>query len=643
MVTAAKRSLSKDILRRLEDTSHLARGDILKMTTLAGSGHPGGSMSSLDIFLVVYSFAHIDSKNLDDPDRDRIIVSHGHTSPGVYATLGRLGFFNIDDAVATFRKIGSIFDGHVERMIPGIEWTSGNLGQGLSAGCGIALAAKILGRSYQTYVVMSDGEQAKGQVGEARRFAKKYHLNDLTVIVDYNQLQISGSVHEVMPVNIKDNYLSDGWKVIEINGHDYQEIHDALIEATDDRSHPCVIIAHTIMGKGVSFMENRERFHGKALKVDELNNALSELSLKNDLDKYKEIRETHKPKRYSRPITYKININPGKPEDYDPEKAIPNRSAFGQTLKDIAKFNHKKKGKTPIIVFDCDLTSSVRTSLFAEVAPEHFFQGGVQEHNTATISGAISTQGIISFMADFGVFGIDEVYNQMRLNDLNHTNLKLILTHLGVDVGPDGKTHHCIDYLGLLRNLVHFKVIIPADPNQTDRVIRYAVAEFGNIMVGMGRSADPVILDDDGKPFFGGNYKFSYGKADVVRRGGDAAIITMGKGLHPSVCAADQLSKKGIKISVLNISSPFELDHDAIIEATKTGVLISVEDHLVRSGLGTLVVEYLYDQGIHVPLKKIGITTYSSSDHFHVLLDSIGLSTSRILKIVKKLLNERRS
>ncbi|HID32577.1 MAG TPA: transketolase, partial [bacterium (Candidatus Stahlbacteria)] len=164
MVTAAKRKLSAQRLKELQEMARLARGDILKMTSLAGSGHPGGSMSSLDIFLVVFSLARIEPKGLDDPDRDRVVISHGHTSPGVYAALGRLGFLDLERAVATFRKIDSIFEGHVERMIPAIEWTTGNLGQGLSAGCGIGLAAKILAKDFHTYVVMSDGEQAKGQV-----------------------------------------------------------------------------------------------------------------------------------------------------------------------------------------------------------------------------------------------------------------------------------------------------------------------------------------------------------------------------------------------------------------------------------------------------------------------------------------------
>src|SRR4030042_3105238 len=158
-------------LKRLSGLSKLARGDILKMTTLASSGHPGGSMSSIDFYLVLYSYANIDPKNPDDPGRDRIVISHGHTSPGVYAALGRTGFFPAEAAIVNLRKAGSAFEGHVEKGIPGIEWNTGNLGQGLSAGCGFALASKVLKRDFHVFVAMGCGGQTKGRISEAPRFA----------------------------------------------------------------------------------------------------------------------------------------------------------------------------------------------------------------------------------------------------------------------------------------------------------------------------------------------------------------------------------------------------------------------------------------------------------------------------------------
>ena len=182
----------------------------------------------------------------------------------------------------------------------------------------------------------------------------------------------------------------------------------------------------------------------------------------------------------------------------------------------------------PVCVFDCDLASSVKSTDFAGAFPDHFFQGGVQEHNTATVSGALSTMGVTTFFADFGAFGMDETYNQQRLNDINRTNLKLVLTHLGLDVGQDGKTHQCIDYIGLARNLYNFKPVVPADPNQVDRVVRYAAATKGNFFIGTGRSQWPVIRAEDGSLFYGNGYTFDIRADGRVRKGGDGAIIAYG-------------------------------------------------------------------------------------------------------------------
>ncbi len=187
----AQETLSEATLHKLHELARQCRGDILKMTTLATSGHPGGSMSSIDLFLTVFSMANIDPLNPYGPERDRIVVSHGHTSPGVFSALGRLGFFKSEDAVAHFRQTNSPFEGHVEREVPGVEWGTGNLGQGLSALLGLGVGCRLQGRNVQLYGFMGDGEQQKGQIAEARRFAVKFGLSNATVFVDYNRLQIT--------------------------------------------------------------------------------------------------------------------------------------------------------------------------------------------------------------------------------------------------------------------------------------------------------------------------------------------------------------------------------------------------------------------------------------------------------------------
>ncbi|MEA3475248.1 MAG: transketolase [Candidatus Cloacimonadota bacterium] len=619
-------------LAELNELSRICKGDILKMTTLAQSGHPGGSMSSLDLYLALYSFANISPDNVEDVNRDRIIISHGHTAPGVYSVLGRFGFFNIDDAIAYFRKAGSIFEGHVEPSVPGIEWATGNLGQGLSAGCGFALAGKQRGLNYKVFVVMGDGEQQKGQISEARRFVIKYGLNNITVLIDYNRLQISGKIIDVMPQNIKGNYLSDGWKVIETDGHNFEQIFSALEKAKANKSSPTAILAHTIMGNGVSFMENDAQFHGKALNESQCEKALNELNVKNDLDKYKNIRESFIIPQNNPEEKSKQNVQKGKPKIYDKDKRVANRDAYGYALADLVRIN---KDRVEFAVFDCDLAGSVKTNKFAKENPTKFYQGGIQEHNTAVIAGAMSKEGIITFYSDFGVFGVDETYNQQRLNDINHTNLKLVTTHVGLDVGEDGKTHQCIDYIGVMRNLFGFKIIIPADANQTDRVIRYIASEYGNFLVPIGRSKTDIVLAENDDVFYDENYKFQYGKSDRLRDGDDATIIATGVMVEKALKVYEILKSKGINISVWNLSCVSDISKEDLESAASTGYIFTYEDHNVNTGLGSIVSEKLVEFGIQCKLVKFGVTRYGISGRNEEVYRIQGLDLGTVAKKIE--------
>ena len=623
---------------RLRELARLCRGDILTMTNIAGSGHPGGSMSSLDIYLTLFSVANVDPKNPYDPARDRIVVSHGHTSPGVYSVLGRLGFIPKEEVLSLFRRGGSPYEGHVERSIPGVEWTTGNLGQGLSAGCGFALASRLLGIPYHVFVVMSDAEQAKGQVAEARRFAIKHEINNITVIIDYNEIQISGSVHDVMPVNIAANYASDGWKVMEVDGHDHEALCKAILEARDLHS-PVVIIAKTTIGKGVSFMEGKEEYHGRALNEDEFQKALKELDVSDYRNGYRKKREEFVPEMPEAEVPIpSINVDVGTPFSYRPGDKIDNRAAFGKALVDLGKRNCGKEGHTPIAVFDCDLADSVRTGWFSrekDLAP-YFFEAGVAEHNAATVAGSLSSQGVVAFFGDFGVFGIDEVYNQQRLNDINHANIKLILTHLGLDVGQDGKTHHCIDYIGLLRNLFGFRLILPADANQMDRAVRYVSERYGNYAIGMGRSSQPIITDLEGEPLFGEGYSFKYGAIDLVREGGAATIISYGQMLHRAILAWEALKKEGIEVTVLNCSSPLHPEEGPLLEAAERGPVFVYEDHNAFTGLGCVVGGVYLRHRISVNLHCLGVSTYAPSGEPEILYQLQGLAPEQLAERIRE-------
>lgn len=627
--------LDAETVAELEDRARLARGAVLTMTTLAGSGHPGGSMSSLEVYLVLWTFASVDPQDPGRPDRDRIVVSHGHTSPGVYAVLGQAGFFDLDDAIAHFRQAGSPFEGHVERSVPGVEWGTGNLGQGLSAGVGFALASRMTGLGWRTFVAMSDGEQHKGQVAEARRLAAKEALADLTVVVDLNGIQISGRTADVMPVDVAKDFAADGWGVLEVDGHDVAAVYEAVAAAVADRDRPVAVIAHTMIGKGVSFMEGKAEYHGRALTREEYRAAMEELGLEPALERYEPARRSTAVTPHRRPQGRppRLAVRPSRPaEDFSETDC---RSAWGAALEDIARQNPT----VPLAVLDCDLATSVKTDAFARLRPEGFVQCGVGEHNAATVAGTLSISGVVTFWADFGVFGADEAYNQQRLNDVNATNVRLVLTHCGLDVGEDGKTHQCLDYVGLFRNLFGWRVVVPADPLQTYRAVTALADEPGNLVFAMGRSKVPLVRTPDGDAYFGDAYAFQYGRIDWVRDGSDGAILVMGTVAAPAVSAADSMRAEGVSLAVGVVSAPLDLPEDLALTLMESPFVLCVEDHHWRTGLWASVSEFAALRGLTARIVPHGVRGYQGSGKAGDLFAYAGLDAAGIEGVVRGLVD----
>jgi transketolase len=617
---------------------------ILLATTLAASGHPGGSLSALDLLLVTYGLIRHDSQNPLKEDRDRVVVSMGHISPGVYSVLSEYGYFSEEDFLSGFRRAGSGFPGHVERIVPGVEWDTGNLGQGLSVGVGMALALKLKGSDRKVIVFMGDGEQQKGQISEALRFAGKYKLNNLIVIIDRNHLQICGETTCVMPQEIRATYSASGWNVHYLeDGHDCQAVYRTLADVyqgqVEETAMPSVIVARTIMGRGVSFMENLAKYHGSPLKKEQLDAALAELGMENNFDRFVALRQEPVSTRtrfgYQAPSP---RIDPGTPITYDPEIMTDCRSAYGKALLGLAEANNAAGAVPKVAGVSCDLEGSVKMGDFRKHSPSAFFEAGIQEHHAATMAGALSREGVATFFSTFGAFAVSEVYNQNRLNDINETAVKIVATHLGLDVGEDGPTHQCIDYLGLLRNLFHFSVFAPADPNQTDRIVRYVAAHSGNFFVGMGRSKTPVITQEDGTPFFDAGYEFKPGKGDWLRRGEKGTIITYGAVTPLAMMARQQLQEEGIGVGVLNMASLLPLDRKSVIEAAQTGPVLTVEDHHVDTGLGAIVGMVLAEEGIAARFKRLGVSRYGSSGKPADLYASQGLDAKGIVTAFKSLL-----
>lgn len=270
------------MIKNIEELRSLAktvRGDIVSMLTESCSGHPGGSLSAADILTTLFfGEMNIDPKNPKDADRDRFVLSKGHAAPVLYSVLARRGYFPVEE-LSTLRKIGSRLQGHPSmKCLPGIDMSTGSLGQGISVAVGMSLAGKIDNKDYRVYALLGDGELEEGQVWEAAMSAAHYRLDNLTAFVDFNGLQIDGDIKEVMsPCPIDKKFEAFGWNVIVINGHDYEEIINAIQKAKSTKGAPTCIVCNTVKGKGVSFMENEAAWHGTAPTKEQCEQAIKEI------------------------------------------------------------------------------------------------------------------------------------------------------------------------------------------------------------------------------------------------------------------------------------------------------------------------------------------------------------------------------
>ncbi len=422
-----------------------------------------------------------------------------------------------------------------------------------------------------------------------------------------------------MPQDIVAGWASDGWNVLEVDGHDWAAMYIALRAAwrgtTPDPSRPTVIIAKTVMGKGVSFMEGLAKWHGQTLSMDDCKTAIAELGGEEDLDAWAAERAALPAGELNHP--FPLNPPPaleiGPPILYGQDVKTDCRSAYGAVMTELADANNQQSVK--IAAFSADLTGSVKLGGFQKSAPAGFIEGGIQEHNSATASGRLSREGYSVFFSTFGIFGVTEVFNQQRLNDFNKANVKLVCTHCGTDVGEDGPTHQVVDYVGLLRSTYDWEIFVPADPNQCDRIIRNIAPRAGNQFVGMGRSKMLGLTKADGSgPFYDGSVGFTPGKADIIREGDDGAILACGPTVVHAQNAHDAIfAKTGKRIRVVNMASLRPFDRQAIEDAARTGYVLTVEDHHPDTGLGGLAAMVIAEAGIATRIERAGIGQWSMS------------------------------
>jgi len=604
------------------------RRTILEMCKNSQSGHPGGSLSNLDFLAVLYAF------RLTKTD-EKIVISNGHISPAVYSVLAECGVADREEVVATFRKFGSKFEGHVCRHAPGIWFGTGPLGCGVSVAAGFALAEKKNGKK-MVFATVGDGEMQEGQIHETAIFANHAKLDNLCVFVDWNRVQLTDSLKKTMSIDPTAFFSSKNWNVIEIDGHDDEAIWSAIGEAeASDR--PTAIIGKTVMGNGVPMMqEDGENliptWHGKTPKPDEVDAELlkPELIVKNPeiLEKFRVARNFRsKTPDFVDFLKKNRQIDEGEPILYLADELTDCRSAYGKALLDLAERNPQ------ILASTADVSGSVMTKFVAAKLPEQFIEFGICEQNMVSACGGLSLADFVPFCSTFGAFLSSRAKDQARMNDLNRTNVKMVATHCGLSVGEDGPTHQAIDDAGSFLGMFNTGVCEPADPNHCDRIIRFVASRWGNFYVRMGRAKLPVLLDERGEPFFGKNYVYEYGKCDILKKGEKCTIVAIGATVHEAKKAVEN---SGADAEIVIASSIKKFDENLKKSIQKTRRVVVCEDHCSKSGLGAGVALFCAENGLKFDFfRSVAVEKYQLSGKPDELYEASGIDASGIEAVLE--------
>ncbi|HZP00701.1 MAG TPA: transketolase [Terriglobia bacterium] len=589
-------------IEELKEAATLMRGYDLVALHAAGSGHAGGTLSIMDIAAALYlRVADHDPANPEWAERDRIIWSTGHKAPSLYLGLAFAGFCPLED-VMLLRKLGSPFQGHPHRLkLRGVEVSTGSLGQGLSIAVGVALAGKISGKHYKTFCIMGDGEQQEGQIWEAVMEASHHQLDNLIGIVDCNRLQIDGPVAEVMNVEpLEDKYRAFGWDVRRVDGHNMAEVVRALEEAKQAQGKPVVLLAETVKGKGVSFMENVAGWHGKSPNREELEKGLKELGLEGRVGVEALL---EKARAYQSSIDHKLHGKmPKFNHDYWWNSALnmkvkmePTRKGFGQALAECGDDER-------VVCLGLDISGSITISDFYTGKPERknrWISMGIAEQSATSAAAGLAKEGKLPVFGTYATFAAARNLDQIRTSICyGEFNVMIAGAHGGVSVGPDGATHQALEDLFAMCGLPNMTVVVPCDAVETRKATRTLLLEHkGPKYIRFAREATPVVT--------GEKTPFVVGKANVIRlrqpgesfanafetmleskyenEGEDLTIVACGPMVPEAMRAAWILKREyAYETRVLNLHTLKPIDEMAIVWAAKqTGVIVTAEEHQI--------------------------------------------------------------
>jgi transketolase len=607
----------------LRHRAAVLRIDSVRATSEAGSGHPSSCCSAADIVATLFfSVMRYDPKDPRHPGHDRFVLSKGHAAPLLYAAWAEAGLLPKADLLK-LRTLTSDLEGHPTPRLSFVDTATGSLGQGLSAGVGMAVAAKRLDRSAaRVYVLMGDGESVEGSVWEAAEIARHEGLDNLCAIVDVNRLGQSDPTmlqHDMEAYRAR--WSGFGWNALVVDGHDVEALVSAFGAAASMTGKPTVVLARTLKGKGISFVEDRPDWHGKALKKgDELDRALAELS--KGLDPGAVSPTISRP---SQPAPRAAAAKMVAPPAYKPTDLVATREAFGHGLVAVGEAN-------PLVVgLDADVKNSTFTDAFGKRFPERFLENYIAEQNMVGAAVGFAASGYIPFAATFACF-LTRAYDFIRMAAISGANIKLMGSHAGVSIGEDGPSQMGLEDLAMMAAQPGVVVLYPSDAYASYRLVEAAAAHRGLVYVRTGRPKCPIL--------YGPDERFPIGGSKVLRRSTEDRLTIVGAGItvFEALKAHDQLKSAGVSVRVIDLYSIVPVDRVTLLDAARAtgGKILTVEDHYAHGGVGDAVLDAVATEGVRV--HKLAVREVPHSGKPDELVDRYGISARAIVDAAKRIL-----
>lgn len=597
----------------LESKANILRLHSIRATTKAKSGHPTSCLSSAEIMATLFfKELQVDPDRLEYVDNDEFILSKGHAAPVLYAALTELGVIP-EEKLLTLRQFSSELEGHPVPRVKGIRVASGSLGQGLAMGLGMAYAKKLLGNPRRVYVLLGDGEMAEGSVWEALNFAGKLGLNNLIAILDLNRLGQSGpTMFQWDTAAYAKRAEAFDWSAFICDGHDVTDLAKTFEEAKQSTK-PAFIIAKTVKGKGVSFLENVEGKHGTALSDEQLQKAEKEILPK--------IRNLSYDKANLIQAVAPIPIAKGNyviQTDYQSTDAVATREAFGKALQKLGDLDDH------IVALDGDVKNSTYTEYFFGKFPQRSLECYIEEQTMVGAAVGLQAQGFNVFLSTFAAF-LTRAFDQIRMASYSRANLKIAGSHVGVSIGEDGPSQMGLEDLAMFRSFMDSVVLYPADAVSSEKLTGLMAGLRGIAYLRTTRPKTPII--------YGNEEEFQLGGSKVLRESANdsGTIIAAGVTLHEALKAYTQLQKDGISMRVIDCYSIKPLDTTTLGKAyLETKNILTVEDHYAQGGLGEAVASL----GLRPHI--LAVTKMPHSGKPEELLAEQGLDANSIANYVRE-------